>query len=232
MSGGRLRASVLGVNDGLVSNFGLVTGVAGGTASSLGGSGDQNIVLLAGFAGLLAGAFSMASGEYVSVRSQRDLFEHEMRKEAIELKEWPDEETEDLASIYEDKGLPPKEARHLASRVVSDPKLALETLCKEKLGLNPSDLGSPWGASVSSFTAFVMGASVPLVPYFLYGGDLSLGLSAILSIIALAAIGGVLAGMSGRNIIWGGLRLLFAGSAAATITFAVGSLIGVSVSAL
>ncbi len=230
--GGRLRAAVLGVNDGLVSNFSLVMGVAGGTAGAVGGGGDPEFILLAGVAGLLAGAFSMASGEYISMRSQRDIFEHEMRREAIELQEWPEEEEEELALIYQAKGLSPDEAGHLASRIMSDPKVALDTMAREELGLDPSELGSPWGASIVSFVAFVSGAVVPIVPYIFDAGDFSIVLSASLSAVALAAVGAMVGATSGRNVLWGGLRMLLAGGAAATVTFTVGSLIGVSVSAL
>jgi len=230
--GGRLRAAVLGVNDGLVSNFSLVMGVAGGTASAAGGGGDPEFILLAGVAGLFAGAFSMASGEYISMRSQRDILEHEMSKEAIELQEWPEEEEEELALIYQAKGLSREEASHLAKRIMLDPKVALDTMAREELGLDPAQLGSPWGASSTSFVAFVAGAVVPIVPYIFDAGALALVLSATFSAVALAGVGGMLGAMSGRNAAWGGLRMLLAGGAAAAVTFTVGSLIGISVSAL
>ena len=189
---------MLGVNDGLVSNFSLVMGVAGGTS-------DQDIVLLAGVAGLLAGAFSMAAGEYVSMRSQRDVYEHQISLERAEIEMWPDEEEEELALIYQAKGLSQEEARLIAKRVMSDQEIALDTMAREELGLNPSELGSPWGASLSSFSAFVTGALVPILPYIFGAGTLAIPLSAILSAGALLTVGGVLAWMTDRSAVWGAL---------------------------
>ncbi len=219
---GSLRAAILGVNDGLVSNFSLVMGVAGGTDN-----GD--IVLLAGVAGLLAGAFSMAAGEYVSVRSQRDVYEHQIQIEAAELEEWPEEERDELALIYQAKGLTDEEARRVADRIMAQPDVALDTMAREVLGLVPGSLGSPWGAAISSFLAFVTGAVVPVVPYMTGSGSLALGLSAGFSALALATVGGVVAASSGRNAAWGSLRMLLAGGLAATVTFGVGSAIGVAI---
>ena len=221
--GGNLRAAVMGMNDGLVSNFSLVMGVAGGT-------GDADIVLLAGVAGLLAGAFSMASGEYVSVRSQRDMYEHQIRLERVEIEMWPEEEEEELFYLYQAKGLSPEEARLIAKRVMADPEVALDTMAREELGLDPSRLGSPWGAAISSFSAFVAGAIVPIIPYIVDAGSLSFSLSGILSGGALISVGSLLAWITGRSLIWGSLRMFMAGSAAALVTFAVGSLIGVAMS--
>ena len=221
--GGSLRAAVMGMNDGLVSNFSLVMGVAGGT-------GDADIVLLAGVAGLLAGAFSMGAGEYVSVRSQRDMYEHQIRLERVEIEMWPEEEEEELFYLYQAKGLSPEEARHVAQRVMKDPEVALDTMAREELGLDPSQLGSPWGAAISSFSAFVAGAIVPIIPYIFDAGRLSFSLSGILSAGALMSVGSLLAWMTGRSLIWGSLRMLMAGSIAALVTFGVGSLIGVSMS--
>ena len=221
-SGGSIRAAVLGVNDGLVSNFSLVMGVAGGT------SGDRDFILLAGIAGLLAGAFSMAAGEYVSVRSQRDVYEYEIRKEELELTEFPDEEKEELALIYQAKGLSEEEAQHVAEHVMADPKVALDTMAREELGLDPDQLGAPWTASLSSFAAFVAGAFVPIFAYVINAGDLAFFLSAGLSAAALATVGAAIGLMSGRNAAWSGLRMLLAGGAAAAVTYGVGSLIGVS----
>ena len=222
-SSGSLRAAVLGVNDGLVSNFSLVMGVAGGTGR------DPSFILLAGVAGLLAGAFSMAAGEYVSMRAQRDIYEHELRKEAIELLEWPEEEMEELKLIYQVKGLSDEEAARVARRVMKDPQVALDTMAREELGLDPARLGSPWGASFASFAAFVAGAFVPIAPYVFKAGDLAFTLSAFLSAGALIAVGALVAALSGRSVWWGGLRMLLAGGAAAAVTFGVGSLIGVTV---
>lgn len=216
---GNLRAAVLGVNDGLLSNFSLVMGVAGGT-------NNTEIILLAGVAGLLAGAFSMAAGEYVSMRSQRDIFENELLKEEIELREWPEEERKELVLIYRAKGLSENEATTIADRVMSDPAVALDTMAREELGLDPSELGSPWGAAASSFTAFVVGAIVPILPYLSNLGERSFMLSAIFSASALVLIGGLLSSLSGRSPWRGSLRMLLAGSAAAAVTYAVGNLVG------
>ena len=220
--GGSLRAAVLGVNDGLVSNFSLVMGVAGGTSNA-------DFVLLAGVAGLLAGAFSMAAGEYVSMRSQRDLYEYQIGVEEAELKEWPEEEEAELVLIYQAKGLSQAESQLIAERIMSRPQVALDTMAREELGLDPAQLGSPWGAAFSSFFAFVAGAIVPILPYIFDAGSLAFILSAALSAGALVVVGGTLARVSAKSAVWGATRMLLAGGAAAAITFGVGHLIGVSV---
>ena len=220
---GSLRAGVLGVNDGLVSNFSLVMGVAGGT-------GNPDFVLLAGIAGLLAGAFSMAAGEYVSMRSQRDVYEHQLqlKRDAIETR--PEEEEEDLTLVYQSKGLPRPDAQLVARHVMADPKVALDTIARESLGLDPSQLGSPWGASISSFTAFVVGSLVPILPY-VFGVEHRAALfSAVMSAVALLCVGGLMAWTSKRSVLWGSLRMLLVGGLAASVTFGVGRLIGVSLS--
>ena len=218
---GNLRAAVLGVNDGLVSNFSLVMGVAGGTS-------DPGIVLLAGVAGLLAGAFSMAAGEYVSMRSQRDVFEHQISLERSEMEMWPEEEEEELALIYQSKGLSKEEAALVAKRMMADSEIALDTMVREELGLNPSELGSPWGASLSSFLSFIAGALVPILPYIFGANSMTIPLSAALSAGALITVGGALAWISNVNPVWGALRMLVVGCAAAAVTFGIGSLIGIS----
>lgn len=220
-SGGSVRAAVLGVNDGLVSNFSLVMGVAGGTSNA-------EFVLLAGVAGLLAGAFSMAAGEYVSMRSQRDIYEHEIRKKEVQLRDWPEGEEEELALIYRTKGLSAETSRTVARDVVSDPKIALDTLAREELGLDPGSLGSPWGASVSSFLAFVLGALIPILPYLFGAGSLAFSLSGALSAGSLVIVGSMMALISSKNVAWGGLRMVLAGGSAAAVTFGVGSLVGVT----
>jgi len=217
---GSLRAAVLGVNDGLVSNFSLVMGVAGGT-------GNPDFVLLAGVAGLFAGAFSMAAGEYISMRSQRDIYEFELAKERIELTEWPEEELEELELIYQAKGLSAEEASTVAHRIMADPEVALDTMAREELGLDPSELGSPRGAAGASFFAFIGGALVPIAPYLLQAGDLAFSLSAGFSAAALLVVGSLLASMSGRPVWWGGLRMLLAGGAAAAVTYGIGALVGI-----
>src|SRR5262245_28221845 len=160
-SGGSPRAAVFGVNDGLVSTASLVLGIAGASA-------EPDLILLTGVAGLLAGAFSMAAGEYVSVRSQRELLERQIAEERDELERYPEEEAEELALVYNARGVPMEEARALTRRVLQDPEKALAALAREELGLNPDDLGSPWRASIWSFAAFASGALVPLLP-FLFG---------------------------------------------------------------
>ena len=219
--GGSLRAAVLGVNDGLVSNFSLVMGVAGGTE-------NNDFVLLAGVAGLLAGAFSMSAGEYVSMRSQRDLYEHRIRLEQAEIEEWPEEEKEELVLIYQAKGFSEDEARVIATHIMARPEVALETMAREELGLDPAQLGSPWGAAISSFAAFVFGAAVPILPLLFDAGRASVVISAALSAGALLGVGGLLAALTSRSAAWGALRMLLAGGSAAAVTFGVGTLIGVS----
>ncbi len=221
--GGSLRAAVFGVNDGLVSNFSLVMGFAGAEAK-------PEYILLAGVAGLLAGSFSMAAGEYVSMRAQRELFEQQIAMEKQELEMSPKEEEEELSLIYQAKGIPEKEAAALARRIIENPKTAIDTLAREELGLDPSELGSPWRAATSSFFAFVMGAFVPVAPY-LITSDLSASFaSAFLSCLALFAVGALLSIFTARGPILSGLRMLVIGLFASAITYTVGWLLGVSVS--
>ncbi len=157
--GGNLRAAVFGVNDGLISNASLILGVAGANA-------DAATILLTGVAGLVAGAFSMAAGEYVSVRSQREMYEYQIGLERDELAEYPDEEAHELALIYEARGMGSAEALRMATQIIADPERALDTLAREELGLNPEDLGSPWGAALFSFISFALGSAIPLLPFF------------------------------------------------------------------
>ena len=218
---GTFRAAVFGVNDGLVSNMSLVMGVAGATP-------DPRVVLLAGVAGLLAGAFSMAAGEYVSMRAQRELFENQIEIERRELAEDPKGEQKELELIYRNKGLPNAAAADLASKMMRDPDVALDTHAREELGLNMKELGSPWGAAASSFVAFVMGAIVPVLPYILFASSTAFMTSLIFSAIALLAVGAVIASYTGRSTLVSALRMLLIGFGAAAITFLVGSAIGVS----
>ena len=219
---GNVRAAVLGGNDGLVSNLSLVMGVSGGTS-------DANIILLAGVSGLLAGAFSMAGGEYVSMRAQRDVYEHQIELERAELAEMPEEEQEELARIYRAKGLSREEATVVAQRIMKDPEVALDTMMREELELSLEQLGSPWGASISSFVAFAAGAAVPVLPYLVGSGAITLTLSAILSAGALLAVGSLLAALTSKHALWGGLRMLLIGAAAATVTFGIGTLVGAAI---
>jgi VIT1/CCC1 family predicted Fe2+/Mn2+ transporter len=218
--GGNLRAAVFGVNDGLVSNTSLIMGVAGAT-------GDTKIILLSGAAGLLAGAFSMAAGEYVSMRSQREMYEFQIGLEKDELALYPEEEQEELALIYAARGIPLAQARAMAGEMLKTPADALDTLAREELGLNPDDLGSPWGAAISSFLAFSIGAVIPLVP-FLFMRDAAVPVAALVAGVALAAVGASLSLFSGRSAWWGGARTLAIGAAAGGATYLIGRLLGVT----
>ncbi len=221
--GGNLRAAVFGINDGLVSNASLIFGVAGA-------SSDPAVVLLTGVAGLTAGAFAMATGEFVSVRSQRELFEYQIALERDELKEYPDAEAQELALIYKAKGLSGAEAQRVAKQLVADPEHALDTLAREELGLNPDELGSPWGAAISSLLSFALGAAVPLLPFAFGAGARALPIAGLLTAIALFAVGATLSLFTGRAAVFSGTRMLLLGSLAAAVTFAVGKLFGVSIS--
>lgn len=217
---GTLRAGVFGVNDGLISNTCLIFGVAGAID-------DAQIVLLTGIAGLLAGAFSMAAGEYISMRSQRELYEYQIAQEREELERYPDEEAEELALIYSARGLPMEEARRITKLMIANPEQALNTLAREELGLNPDELGSPWGAANSSFISFCVGAILPLIPFLLGLGGEALSAAACISAGALFVVGAVLSLFSGRNAFYGGARMLLIGAAAGIATYSIGGLLGV-----
>src|SRR6266702_7408751 len=221
--GGNLRAAVFGINDGLVSNASLIFGVAGANP-------DAAVVLLTGVAGLTAGAFAMAAGEFVSVRSQRELFEYQIGLEREELAEYPDAEAQELALIYKAKGLSGSEAQRVAKKLVSDPEHALDTLAREELGLNPDELGSPWGAAVSSLLSFAVGAAVPLLPFVFGAGARALPISALLTGLALFGVGATLSLFTGRAAVASGARMLLLGGLAVAVTFGVGKLFGVSLS--
>ena len=221
--GGNLRAAVFGVNDGLVSNASLILGVAGASA-------NNSIILLSGVAGLLAGAFSMAAGEYVSVRSQREMFEHQIGLERDELAQYPQEEAEELALIYAARGLPREDAQKLAKALIADPAKALDTLAREELGLNPEDLGSPWGVAIFSFLSFATGALVPLLPFFALSGDRALPVSIAVTALTLFGVGAVISLFTGRSALRDGLRMLAIGGAAGVLTYGIGKLLGVSLS--
>ncbi len=221
---GTLRAVIFGVSDGLVSNLALVMGVAGATEA------DPQIILLTGIAGLLAGAFSMAAGEYVSMQSQRELFERQITLERAELAAMPEEEEAELAAIYRSKGFEEDEATRIAHRIFRDPEVALRTLVREELGLDPEELGSPWGAAAGSFVAFAIGAAIPVIPYLVGGGTNALAASVALSVVALFVVGAGVSLLTGRGVLYSGFRQVAIGAAAAIVTFLVGRLIGVSVS--
>jgi len=219
--GGNLRAAVFGINDGLVSNASLILGVAGA-------SPDPHVVLLTGIAGMCAGAFAMAAGEYVSVRSQRELFEYQISLERDELEEYPEAEAQELALIYAAKGLPVNEAERLAKKIIADPEHALDTLVREELGLNPDELGSPWGAAISSLLSFAAGALLPLAPFVLAPGARALPIAVGVTALALFGVGASLALFTGRNALYSGARMLALGSLAGGITFLIGRIAGVS----
>ncbi|HEX9570734.1 MAG TPA: VIT1/CCC1 transporter family protein [Burkholderiales bacterium] len=221
--GGNLRAAVFGINDGLVSNLSLILGVAGA-------SSNTGFILLSGIAGLLAGAFSMAAGEYVSVRSQREMYEHQIGLERAELDEYPDEEAEELALIYAARGMSTQDATELARRTIADPRLALDTLAREELGLNPEDLGSPWGAALSSFFSFGVGALVPLAPFLVARGEGALVAAVAMTGVALFGVGATISLFTGRSAARDGLRMLAIGGGAGAVTYLVGKLLGVSLS--
>jgi len=219
--GGALRAAVFGVNDGLVSNVSLVLGVAGAGIQSA-------TVLTTGAAGLLAGALSMAAGEYVSVRSQREMYEHQIALEREELAEYPEEEAEELALIYHARGVTLEQARAVSQALLANPEQALDVLAREELGLNPDDLGSPWRAAAASFVTFALGAAVPLLP-FLGGftGMRAVAAAGGLTLLVLFAVGLGLSLFTGRGAVYGALRMVLIGGGAGVVSFLVGRALGV-----
>jgi len=220
---GALRAAIFGVNDGLVSNVSLIFGVAGAGA-------DNDVLILAGVAGLLAGAFSMAAGEYISVKVQREVFERLIHLEAHEIGSDPEAERAELAELYVRKGLPRDLADRLATELMKDPEVALDTHAREELGLDPQEgLGSPLAAAGSSFAMFAAGAFVPLLPFLVTSGPAAVVASAVLSGIALFGVGAAMSVLTGRSLLLSGLRMLGVGAAAAAITYLVGKALDVSV---
>lgn len=223
MLGGGLRAGVFGVNDGLVSNVSLVLGVAGAGAAT-------GYVLTAGVAGLLAGALSMAAGEYVSVRSQREMYEYQIALEKEELEEYPQEEAEELALIYQARGVELEQARELSQSLLAEPAQALDVLAREELGLNPDDLGSPWRAAMVSFIAFALGAAVPLSPFLAgLGGGQAILSAVLITLIALFVVGLGLSLFTGRQGVRSGLRMVLIGGGAGGLSFLVGRAVGVAI---
>jgi vacuolar iron transporter family protein len=218
--GGNLRAAVFGVNDGLISNASLVMGVAGAGAPS-------GYVLTAGAAGLLAGALSMAAGEYVSVRSQREMYEYQIALEREEVAEYPEEEAEELALIYQARGIALEQARDMSRALLARPEQALDVLTREELGLNPDDLGSPLKAALFSFSSFALGAALPLAPFVAgWVGGRAIVSAAVLTLCALFAVGMVLSLFTGRAAWTGGLRMVLIGGGAGIVSFCVGRLLG------
>lgn len=216
-----LRAAVFGVTDGLVSNMSLILGIAAANTS-------QHFIVLAGVAGLLAGACSMGAGEFISVRTQREVFEYQIEIEKQELAEYPEEEMEELSLIYQARGIPQVEADHLAKIMIDNPDTGLNTLAREELGLNPEDLVSPVGAMISSFLSFSLGAAIPLLPFVFSRAAWNLYISMGITAAALFFIGSVLSLFTNRNPIILGLRMLTVGIGAGAITFTIGKLLGVS----
>lgn len=220
--GNALRAAVLGANDGLVSNLSLVMGVAG--AAMAGGT-----ILLTGLAGLLAGAISMALGEWLSVQSSRELYQHQIAQETAEIIADPQEEMEELALIYEARGLEQAQARQLAEQLFSNQQTAVAALAREELGINPEELGgSAWEAAITSFVLFATGAIIPVIAYFFLSGLAAVALSVVLSTFGLFAIGAAITLFTGRKVLYSGLRQVLFGLAAAAVTYAIGRLVGVS----
>jgi len=221
-AGSNLRAAVFGISDGLVSNTSLIMGVAGAIS-------DTRTLIITGAAGLLAGALSMSAGEYVSVRSQRELYETEIAREKRELETRPQEEVDELARIYHRRGLPFDIACRISKALSADLKTALETHAREELGLNPDDLGSPIGAALSSFVSFALGAAVPLAPFVLGHGARAFGAAVVLAAIALFLVGVASSRLTGQSVLRGGLRLLVVGGGAGIVAFLIGRALGVTV---
>ncbi len=223
VGGNALRAAVLGANDGLVSNLSLVMGVAGAT------SGQQEI-LLAGSAGLLAGALSMALGEWISVKSSQELYERQMALEMDEIETNPEGELKEITLIYIAKGIPEQQAHDMAVAAMSDPAHAHALLIKEELGINPEDLkGSAWEAAITSFILFAIGAIIPLAPFFWGGGYTAIITSVICCTVGLFIIGSAITLFTGKSVWYSGMRQVIFGLLAAAITFGIGRLIGVSI---
>jgi VIT1/CCC1 family predicted Fe2+/Mn2+ transporter len=220
VNGGWLRPAVFGAMDGLVSNLALMTGVAGGDVS-------HRTIVITGLAGLAAGAFSMAAGEYTSVASQRELVEAELDVERRELRKHPLDEERELAELYQARGVEPELAREVARQLSRDPEQALEIHAREELGIDPGDLPSPSVAAVSSFGSFALGALLPVLPYLL--GAAALWPALLLAMIGLFACGAVVAKVTARSWWYSGLRQLALGGAAAGVTYALGSLFGTAV---
>ncbi|WP_329329352.1 VIT1/CCC1 transporter family protein [Streptomyces luteogriseus] len=220
VNGGWLRPAVFGAMDGLVSNLALMTGVSGGAVG-------QHTVVLSGLAGLAAGAFSMAAGEYTSVASQRELVEAELDVERRQLRKHPADEEAELAALYESRGVEPGLAREVARQLSQDPEQALEIHAREELGIDPGDLPSPTVAAVSSFGSFALGALIPVAPYLL--GASSIWPAVLAALLGLFLCGAVVAKVTARTWWYSGLRQLLLGGAAAGVTYALGTLFGTAV---
>lgn len=221
VQGGVVRAGVFGVSDGLLTNISLILGVAGANPGA-------GVVRLAGLAGLVAGAFSMAAGEYVSMSAQSELIRREVAVEREALRTSPDEETRELVAVYVRRGVPHDTAKAVAEALMSDPDVALEVHSREELGIDPAHTGSPWGAAASSLVSFAVGALVPLLPWFFMSGWSAVVASIVLGALAALSVGGAVGRFSDRSIVRGALRQLLIAAVAAAITFGIGRLVGIS----
>lgn len=221
-SSNTLRASVFGMNDGLISNASLILGIAGSQANA-------HFILLTGIAGLIAGACSMGAGEYVSVRSQREMLEYQLALEKSELDLYPEEEAEELSLIYQARGLPVAEAEKISHLLIQDPNKALDALAREELGINPNELVSPWGAAFSSFFSFAVGAFIPLLPFIVSHSSFNLVYAIGLTGITLFCVGAFLSIFTQRNALFSGLRMLLIGAATGSFTYYIGHLISAQI---
>ena len=221
VQGGTARAAVFGVSDGLVSNVAIVLGFAGANAG-------PGLVRLAGLAGLIGGAVSMAAGEYVSMTAQAELLERELEMERLELRRRPEAERRELAQIYRSRGVDEDTAEQLATALSRDPELALQTHAREELGIDPESLGQPVRAALSSFVTFSIGAAIPLVPYFFGTGTAAMVAAIVLGVIAALAVGAALAKFTGRPMGRSAGRQLLFSAVPAAITYAIGAAVGVS----
>jgi VIT1/CCC1 family predicted Fe2+/Mn2+ transporter len=222
VQGGWARAAVFGVSDGLVSNVALILGVAGAST-------DAPLVRVAGISGLLAGAFSMAAGEYVSVKAQNELVEREIEIERRSIAEKPEAETNELAAIYEQRGIGPQHARRLAIAIMADPDVALDVHAREELGIAPGGLGSPVAAAGSSIAGFGLGAFVPLVPWLFGGGTAAVIASLLAGLVAAALVGALIARYTERSIVRTALRQVVVAGVSCGVTFLIGSAFGTQV---
>jgi VIT1/CCC1 family predicted Fe2+/Mn2+ transporter len=219
ISGGGARAAVFGISDGLVSNVSLILGMAGAGSSA-------GAVRLAGIAGLVGGAFSMATGEYVSMRAQSELMERELDVERRAILADPEDERRELAALYRSRGIEADLADELSVKMMRNPDLALETHAREELGFTPGDTGKPLEAAISSFVMFAVGAMIPLLPWLFTGGATALWWSIGLGAVASFGVGGALSLFTGRSWIWSASRQLLISAAAATVTYTIGHLVG------
>ena len=221
--GNALRAAVLGASDGLLSNFNLIMGVAGAAV-------NNKIIMLTGFAGLLAGAISMALGEWISVQSSRELYLQQIETERMEIETAPEEELEELALIYQARGLDEESSRLLATRLMDNPDTALDALVRDELGINPDELGgSAWEAAFTSFALFAVGAILPLFPFIFTSGYLAIGLSAAFSAVGLFSLGAAITLFTNKPIFYSGIRQVMFGFIAAGAVFLIGHLIGAQI---